>query len=281
VPPGNYPALAGRAPEASSLAIPAGSYLDGAMIVSLYGTQGVCFMGELGCHAPEVTAGVVQELARHYDALNGAASVIPALHLIVEIAQSTPQTDGSYVRRMSDERLAAWVEVARNYGLLLFLDLQIGWGRPVDGVEWLSRFLVEPFVHLALDPEFATAGDAAPPGIEIGSLDGKEINAVQQRLAEIVAAHQLPPKLLVVHQFRSDMLTRPELLAEVSEVELIIDMDGFGRRDVKLDGYRRWALADYAERAGIKLFLRYDAPTLISPADLLALDRPPAYVIYQ
>lgn len=274
-------ALPGAAPRTATLPVPSGSYLDGAMVVSLYGFPGVCTMGELGCHSPDRTIGAVQRLADRYDDLNGAQDVIPAIHLIVDVAQPTPRSDGSYLGRMPLERVAEWVELARNHGLLLFLDLQIGWTEPIDSVRRYEQFLDEPFVHIAIDPEFATRPKNAAPGEVVGVVNAAQVNLVQRYLAELVRQHQIPPKLLVVHQFRTSMLINPEQFASVPEVVLSIDMDGVGKNFIKLDGYWRYANASYSETPSFKLFLQRDLPQVLTPEQVLDLEVPPAYVIYQ
>jgi hypothetical protein len=274
-------ALAGAAPRLGTLPVPASSYLDDAMIVSLYGFPGVCTMGELGCHSTDRTIGAVQRLADRYDALNGSQNVIPALHLIVDVAQPTPRSDGSYLGRMSLERVAGFVELARQHGLLLFLDLQIGWTEPVASVRRYEQFLDEPFVHIALDPEFATRSKNAAPGEVVGEMTAGQVNEVQRYLAGIVREHDIPQKLLIVHQFRTSMLINPENFASVPEVTLSVDMDGVGKNFVKLDGYWRYANASYSETPSFKLFLQRDLPQVLRPEQVLDLDVPPAYVIYQ
>jgi hypothetical protein len=274
-------ALPGVAPRLETLAVPTGSYLDDATVVSLYGFPGICAMGELGCHSIDRTIGAVQQLTDRYDALNGDRGAIAALHLIVDVAQPTPRSDGSYLGRMSLERIGGYVELARRHGLLLFLDLQIGWEEPVDGVRRLAPFLDEPFVHIAIDPEFATRGKGAAPGEVVGQVNASQVNAVQHYLAGFVRQHSLPPKIFVIHQFRTSMLIEPERFADVPEVDLSIDMDGVGANRIKLDGYWRYALADYSERPTFKLFLQRDTPQVLTPEEVLALDTPPDYIIYQ
>ena len=147
-------------------------------------------------------------------------------------------------------------------------------------VRRLSEALAEPFVHLALDPEFATRASGFAPGLIIGRLEAADVNAVQAHLAALVHANGLPPKLLVLHQFVEPMLVDPEQYDAVRQVELTIDMDGYGTVGGKLHNYQSFALAPYAERAGIKLFYDWDEP-LLPPERIQALDRPSDLVIYQ
>ena len=251
-----------------------------AQVVSFYGYPGVPVMGALGAHSPLDAVTAVSLVAAEYDALNGPREVVPALHLIVAVAQRYSGSDGLYLDRMDAELLAEYVEAARERDVLLFLDIQVGWSDVLLEVSWLAAALREPFVHLAIDPEFATRSDGAPPGVAIGSLEASEVNDVQRYLARIVRLRGLPPKVLVLHQFLDDMLRDVDAYEDVPEVELAIDMDGYGGDQAKLSKYDRYALSSYAERAAIKLFYDWDAP-LITPARLQALPRPPDLVIYQ
>ena len=247
-------------------------------VISFYGYPNVGGMGELGLHEPADAAQRVQELAAQYDALNGDRDTVGALHLIVDVAQAKPTDDGLYLDQMDSKRIAEYVEVARESGILLFLDLQIGWSDPLLDTQRLERFLREPFVHLALDPEFATARFGYAPGLVIGALDADEVNAVQDYLTDLVEDAGIPPKILVLHQFKPGMLIEPERFDDVPEVEITIDMDGFGGMWAKIGGFRRYAQSDYAERSAFKLFYHWDLPVM-SIQEVVDLDVD--YVIYQ
>ena len=205
---------------------------------------------------------------------------MPALHLIVDVAQPQPQRDGSYLLRTPIETVRVHVEAARAAGVLLFLDLQVGWTDPLSGVERLEEFLREPFVHVALDPEFATQRYRRAPGSVIGTVDVTEIRLVQAYLAQIAIEHGLPPKILVLHQFTPDMLKDLDHLEASPDVDVVVDMDGFGGKPEKLGGYNRYARAAYSEYAGFKLFFHWDTP-VFTASELMALENPPRYIVYQ
>ncbi|MCK9495689.1 MAG: hypothetical protein M0R75_09345, partial [Dehalococcoidia bacterium] len=216
---------------------------------------------------------------RQYDALNGSRGVTPALHLIASVAQADPG-DGTYLGRMPLADVDRYVEVTAEHDQLLFVDVQVGWGDPLAEVKRYERQLRNPHVHIALDPEFSTKSDGEAPGVSIGSLTAQQINEVQGYLAALSATYELPSKVLVVHQFRDDMIEAPERIAAVDGVDLVIDMDGWGPQGQKLAGYDRYANSSYAEFAGFKLFYEWDVP-LFTPRQIQALDPAPDYVIYQ
>lgn len=137
---------------------------------------------------------------------------------------------------------------------LLILDTQLGWSDALTETKLLEPLLRLPFIHLALDPEFATKGERLAPGKTIGTLGAASVNEVQAYLGNLVRGEGLPRKRLMVHQFRGDMITNAERFAADPDVEIVIDMDGFGSPGLKLNAYEQFALAAYSERPGIKLF---------------------------
>ncbi len=256
------------------------SLLDASRIVSVYGAPDVPAMGVLGAGAPEDAAAKAESLAREYTALDPSRPAIPAFHLIVAVAQPLPGADGTYLARLADTQVQQYVDIARAQHMLLFLDVQVGWSDPLTEVEALAPYLAEPFVHVALDPEFATRPLGEAPGQAIGVLSATQVNAVQAYLAQLVIDRGLPPKILIVHQFLERMLDHADAIGRYTGVSLVIDMDGFGAPALKLFKYDRYAEASYAEFPAIKLFYKWDDP-LMSASDLLALPDPPRIVIYQ
>lgn len=127
-----------------------------AQVVAFYGHPGVRAMGVLAHGTPAEVAENIKVWVEQYDRLNGPLGAMGAYHLITGVAQANPTSDGTWMYRLSHDRIATYVEAAREHGLLLFLDNQIGWSDPLTEVKLLEDFLKEPFVHMALDPEFAT-----------------------------------------------------------------------------------------------------------------------------
>ena len=91
--------------------------------------------------------------------------------------------------------------------------------------------------------------------------------------------HQLPSKVLIVHQFRLDMLPDKHLIRTSTLVDTVLMMDGLGSQSLKLASYRA-VMRQPLAFAGIKLFYKQDA-NLFTPAEVLALTPVPSVVIYQ
>ncbi len=256
------------------------SVFEDAQVVSFYGHPGVPAMGVLGHGTPAEVANEIALWAARYDQLNGPREVIPAFHLITGVAQAYPTRDGTWLYRLSDEGIAEYVEAAREREMLIFLDVQIGWSDPLAEVMLLERFLREPFVHMALDPEFATEHLGVRPGLAIGGVEAEAVNEVQRYLARLVEEEGIPPKILMVHQFAARMLLNRDAVEDVNGVELSIDMDGFGTAGLKLRHYGWYSLTAPSERPALKLFFDQDTPVM-TPEQVQALDHVPDLIMYQ
>ena len=251
-----------------------------AQVVAFYGHPGVPAMGVLGHGTPAEVAEQVAVWAGHYDRLNGPRGAIGAYHLITGVAQANPTSDGLWLNRLSHDRIAEYVEAAREHGMLLFLDTQIGWSDPVAEVKLLESFLREPFVHIALDPEFATKPLGVRPGLAIGGITGSQVNDVLRYLSALVESEGLPSKIVMVHQFTGRMLHDRDAITRHSGVELSIDMDGIGSPRAKLNGYKLFALSEPSQRPAFKLFFKQDKPVM-TPEEVQEMDRVPDLIIYQ
>ena len=251
-----------------------------AQIVAFYGHPGVRSMGVLGHGTPADVAAEIAAWTERYDRLNGPRGAVGAFHLITGVAQANPTSDGTWLYRLPHDRIAPWVEAARRHGMLLFIDNQIGWSDPLAEVKLLEPFLREPFVHMALDPEFATQPLGVRPGRAIGGITGGQVDEVLRYLSELVESERLPTKILMVHQFVERMLHDRDAIGKYPGVELSIDMDGIGSPGAKLYGYELFAITEPSQRPAFKLFFTQDNP-LISPEGVLAMDPVPDVIIYQ
>ncbi|MEE2875735.1 MAG: hypothetical protein VYD09_04320 [Chloroflexota bacterium] len=257
------------------------SLFEQSMFVGLYGAPGICQMGILGCIQLNEIESQIEPLVRQYQKLAGESiRVNGAIHYVVDIAHEEPGPTGEYVKYDDLETIKTYADYAKKHSLLLFLDLQIGWGEVDQQILRFSDLLAEPHVHIALDPEWATKYSGVPPGGDyIGRLTAEEIDQVQLVLADIVIKHDIPRKILIVHQFLSIMIP-DEKFKPVPEVDLVIDCDGWGPPQAKLADYSQFSLGPHSEFPGIKLFFEWDTP-LLTPIDLMRLSYPPKYVVYQ
>jgi hypothetical protein len=144
----------------------------------------------------------------------------------------------------------------------------------------MEPYLKYPHVQLALDPEFAV-GDGEVPGTVIGSIDAADVLYAQQELARISSENDLPPKLLIVHQFHDSSITNRETIAQLPGVQFVLEVDGFGLPDEKRATYALLTGGEGFDFHGFKLWYNGQDDPIMTPEDVLALDPQPDLIIYQ
>ena len=204
-------------------------------VVAFYGAPQDEELGVLGIGTPDQAAQKLERQARPY--ARPGRPVLPAFELIATVAANAPGDDGLYRTRQDDEVIRRYLRAARRAGALLLLDIQPGRADFLTEAQALERWLREPDVSLALDPEWRMdAGEV--PGQTIGEVDAEEVNAVSAWLAGIVRRGDLPQKLLLVHRFTEAMVERPELLTRPRGIAMTLNVDGFGTSEQKVAKYR-------------------------------------------
>ncbi len=256
-----------------------GPLLPDYRIVMFYGHPHDPAMGIVGEHEMAQLAEVLREEAANYAAADPSRPVIPALEVIATVAQRVPGSDGTYILDTDTKTLTTYIDFAAEQGMVVVLDLQVGRSTVPAEIEKVRELLARPNVHLAIDPEFAVA-EGQIPGEYIGSITAESITYAQEVLAEISATHGIPPKMLIVHQFREDMIQDKDQLAAIPGVQLVIDADGYGAPELKTAVYNFLVRDEPVEFAGVKLFYRQDMP-LMTPQEILALVPAPDVIIYQ
>ena len=213
-----------------------GSLFPGCRVVAYYGNPFSKRMGILGEINPDSMLDRLQRQADAYNRADSTTPALPALELIVTVAQGTAGRDGMYRARMPDSVIAKVASWAERRGYLLILDVQVGRSSVGRELAPLIKYLARPTVHLALDPEFAMSPTKVP-GHVIGTLDASQVNVAADTLAALVTQYRLPPKMLIVHRFTRPMLTNHERIHLDPRVQMVIDMDGFGAPTLKRSSY--------------------------------------------
>ena len=260
-----------------------GSILPARRIVAYYGNPLSKRMGILGELPPKDMLARLDKEVAAWNKADPSHPVQPALHLIVVVAQGYPGRDGKYRLRMADtlvETVASW---AAQRNAILFLDVQVGGSTVQEEIPRLEKFLVRPNIHLGIDPEFSMK-HGEKPGTKIGTMTSDDVNFAIGYLAKLVAANNLPPKILVVHRFTRNMLTGSKNVRLDPKVQVVLNMDGWGNPWLKFDSYRDYVEAEPIQFTGFKLFYHNDTKKgepLLTPGEVLRLTPAPLYIQYQ
>jgi hypothetical protein len=234
-------------------------------------------MGVLGETTPEKAAARIQKAAKPFEKA-GKKPVLPAMEFIATIANRHAGPDGNYSTPMADAVIERWLKAARKAKMLLIIDVQPGHGDFLTEVKRYDKWLREPDVGLAMDPEWKMPKGVAP-GSRIGSTDAKTVNAVSAYLNDIVTEHKLPQKLFVVHQFRETMIRDRSKVVTRPGLATVFHIDGFGGREIKLKVYR-YLRAPKGFYNGFKLFFDEDT-NMFEPREVMRFRDVPDLITYQ
>ncbi len=262
----------------------AGAILPFKRIVAYYGNFYSTRMGVLGEYEPHVMLEKLRAESKRWEAADPETPVVPAIHYIVTTAQASPQADGTYRLRMPEKEIQKAIDLAAQVNGLVFLDIQVGLSDLPRELPRLEPYLKLPNVHLGVDPEFAMH-NGTPPGRVIGTMSSTDINYATSFLARIVQENNVPPKILVIHRFTEGMVTGYRNIKLQPEVQIVMDMDGWGFGAKKINTYKRVVQSEPVQFTGFKLFYKNDmkAPStrLLTPEEVLSLQPAPIYIQYQ
>jgi hypothetical protein len=254
--------------------------LPGRRMIALYGHPGDARLGVLGEQPVDAAVARARRVAAGYAALV-KEPVVPAFEIITTVASSSAGPDGNYSAESPIEHIRPWVDAAGKAGVYVVLDLQPGRTDFLTQAKRYSELLKEPHVGLALDPEWRLK-----PGqrhmVQIGSVSATEINKTADWLAEFTRKNRLPQKVLMLHQFRLDMITnRATVRTDHDELRVIIHADGFGTPGQKFDTWNAMHLNPPRNVWwGWKNFYDEDQPTF-TPRQTMAIRPAPVFVSYQ
>ncbi len=262
----------------------AGAILPFKRVVAYYGNFYSKQMGVLGEYPTGQMLAMLASTTAEWAAADPTTPVIPAIQYIAVVAQGSAGADGKYIARMPDDQIDHALDLAHQVNGLMILDVQVGKSNLQTELPLLEKYFAMPNVELAIDPEFSMK-DGDPPGSVIGTFDASDINYAAQYLAQIVNANHLPPKILIVHRFTEAMVTNYKKIQPLPEVQIVMDMDGWGSQAKKQNTYLHVIESEPVQFTGIKLFYKNDlkppSTGMLTPQQVLHLTPAPIYIQYQ
>lgn len=246
------------------------------ILVAYYGTAGTGSLGVLGEKSPDA---IFQQLVRagRPFARNGR-TVQPVFELIVTVAHAGPTRTGMYSSDIDHALVQPYIDAAHRHGVLLVLDVQPGRANFLPVVKRWEWALKDPWVGLALDPEWRV-GPRQVPAQVIGSVGADEVNQVSRWLDDLVEREALPEKVFMLHQFRTSMIRDIERIVPRKNLALVQHVDGFGPPRAKLSTYRTVAKPRQFTM-GFKLFYDEDVPRMTA-AQVLRIRPQVRFVSFQ
>lgn len=250
-------------------------------VVAYYGNLYSKRMGILGELPKQEMLDKLMGEVKKWEAVDSSLPVIPSLHYVA----ITAQTAGEKKRmRMPFHQIDTIMNWAKEINALVFLDIQVGWSTLQEEIPSLEKYLQLPNVHLGIDPEFSMKlGDV--PGKRIGTFDAEDINYAISYLDSLAKKNNIPPKILIVHRFTQGMVTNAAQITPTANVQVVMDMDGWGDKILKRSTWLRYIQKEPVQFAGFKLFYKNDTKKdpngLYTPEELNKFIPKPIYIQYQ
>jgi len=248
-------------------------------LVGYCGTPGAPALGRLTGDLHAAAAAIEVEAAQ----FAGGRQVLPVFELIATLVHGRPGRDATYRTRVGDDVIQQYLDAARRHRALLVLNIQPGRADFLPEVQAYERWLREPDVAVALDPEWAVEPGQVP-GRTYGRTTGAELDSVAAYLSGLVAAGNLPEKPMIFHQVAPSIVRDEAALQPHPGVAIIRSVDGIGAPATKVATWGR-VTAGKAPHVlgGFKLFYDEDVrqgPLMTGP-EVLALLPQPEYVLFE
>lgn len=250
-------------------------------LVGYAGVSGASTLGRLGTGPLNQRVAEIERRAKPYAA---GRKILPVVEVIATVVQPSPGRDGKYRVRLTDAQISAYHKAARKHRAVMLLNLQPGRSEFITEAKAFEKWLKEPDVGVALDPEWAMDPGQRPGGA-YGYTTGAELDEVSRYLAGLVKQHNLPEKVMVYHQVARSVVRKESGLKNHDGVVVVKSVDGLGPPGPKINTYRVVnKTTPKFVHAGFKLFFTEDSEgggRLMTPKEVLALKPRPEYVMYE
>jgi hypothetical protein len=232
-------------------------------LVGYAGVTGASTLGRLGTGPLDQRVAEIERRAKPYAA---GREILPVVEVIATVVQGSPGRDGKYRVRLSDAQIAKYHKAARKHRAVMLLNLQPGRSEFLPEAKAFQKWLKEPDVGVALDPEWAMDHGQRTGGV-YGHTTGAELDEVARYLSGLVKQYNLPEKVMVYHQVARSVVRKESGLKDHDGVVLIKSVDGLGHKGPKINTYRvvNKSTPKFVH-AGFKLFF-YRGPASRRPAD--------------
>jgi len=207
--------------------------------------------------------------------LDNKIDVKMAFHIIYSLATKDAGRRNDYLLNMSDSTVMRYINKAQEEDFAVILDVQLAVKTPAQALKPLLKYLKYKNVHLAIDPEFKIPTHRRyAPGKYIGHIKAHHLNEAQNMINNYLKEHNIQEKKkLIVHMFHEKMLRNKPAVKNYENIKLIYNIDGHGRRDVKIKIYNHLYAKSQTNKAlgGFKIFRKADNKVM-TPKQILGFE---------
>jgi hypothetical protein len=238
-----------------------------------------------------------------YQKLDPAHPVALGIDLVVSVPDRFKGKNGTYSHYVDSATIDQYVAFCKKNDLLLFLDLNIGWAKPLTVLHHFDNYLKLPFVQVAVDPEWMFPRHNGIPGKNLSNVRASDLNPLIEAVAAMPMEWHVPRKIMIIHQYRGDgdgkanpyNAAQSEIadkrdLVNDARVDLVIHIDSVGgwAGDIALkeSQYKKWVSTDMEKYGnfkygGFKIFYKLEARhKLMTPAQVMSMKPAPMVITY-
>jgi hypothetical protein len=238
-----------------------------------------------------------------YQKLDPAHPVTLGIDLVVDVPDRFRGKGGTYSHYVDSATIDQYVAFCKKNDLLLFLDLNIGWAKPLTVLHHFDNYLKLPFVQVAIDPEWMFPRHNGIPGTNLSNVRASDLNPLIEAVAAMPEEYHVPRKIMIIHQYRGDGDGKKNPFAagqsEIADkrnivndprVDLVIHIDSVGGWDgdiaLKESQYKKWVASDMTKYGnfkygGFKIFYKLEARhKLMTPAQVMSMKPAPMVITY-
>ena len=139
-----------------------------------------------------------------YQKLDPAHPVALGIDLVVDVPDRFKGRGGTYSHYVDAATIEQYVAFCQKNDLLLFLDLNIGWAKPLTVLHHFDNYLKLPFVDVAIDPEWMFPRHNGIPGVNLSNVRASDLNPLIEAVAAMPMEYHVPRKIMIIHQYRGD-----------------------------------------------------------------------------
>jgi len=279
-----------------------GAVLPTHRVVAFYAVPGAAATGP----AYKLSSSMLSRLRAQgavYQKLDPAHPVDLGIDLVVDVPDRFKGKGGTYSHYVDSSTVNQYVQFCEKNHLLLFLDLNIGWAKPMTVLNHYDNLLKLPFVNVAIDPEWMFPRHNGVPGVNLSNVRASDLNPVIKAVAAMPMKYHVPRKILIIHQYRGDgdgksnpyaaggsEIADKAHLVDDPRVDLVIHIDSVGGWPgdiaMKEGQYKKWVAGDMKkygnfQYGGFKIFYKLEAKhKLMTPAQVMSMKPAPMVVTY-
>lgn len=244
------------------------------IMIGYYGRPNTASLGILGQNNIDELIALMKKKKESFNKkLENKKDIKLAFHIIHSLATKDPGRRNDYLLGMSEKTVMKYIKKANEVGFAVILDVQLGTKTAYEAVQPLLKYLKYDNVHIAIDPEFKIPTHRRyAPGKYVGHIFASDLNKAQESISNYLKENGIEDeRKVIVHMFHKRMLRKKEEVKNFDNIQLIYNIDGHGRGEIKIKIYNALYATESTHIAtgGFKIFFNSDSKPLMKANEIM------------